>query len=130
MKKTKIKTIFLIILGSSLILFDVSFYSSYVEMLGFTMLVLGFGLLSIDNRNYVVLSCVMCVGLFLVSIAVDYAVAQRAPQDGILVSFGEYLSNSLDYVTVTALVLSLAIPFIVNRARGSWEKDLRRKKAP
>lgn len=117
MRKTQIKAILLTILGSSLILFDVSLYTSYVEMLGFTMLVLGFGLLSIDNRNYVILSCAMCVGLFLVSLAVDYAVAQRAPQDGLLVSFGEYLSNSLDYVTVIALVLSLVVPFIVNRAR-------------
>ncbi|MBS3950133.1 MAG: hypothetical protein KGZ53_05690 [Peptococcaceae bacterium] len=95
MRKTKLAAILLVILGSSLVLFDVSLHTSYVEMLGFAVLVLGFSLLSMDNRKYIIVSSVMCVGLFIASLAVDYAFTQRAP-DGLVVSFRGYLSNSLN----------------------------------
>jgi len=109
--------ILLVILGSSLVLFDSSLYTSYVEMLGFAVLILGFGFLSADNKKYIIISCAMYVGLFIASLTVEYAFAQRTP-DGIVVSFGEYLSNSLDYLTYIALVLSFVVPFLINRARG------------
>lgn len=112
--------ILLVILGSSLIMFDFSQYTTSVEMLGYAALVLGFSLLSVDNKKYIVMSCAMCVALFFASLAVDYAFAQRAP-DGLVVSFGEYLSNSLDYFIVITLVLSFVVPFITNRAWGSWK---------
>ncbi|KAF0193888.1 MAG: hypothetical protein FD169_2164 [Bacillota bacterium] len=70
MRKTKLAAILLVILGSSLVLFDVSLHTSYVEMLGFAVLVLGFSLLSMDNRKYIIVSSVMCVGLFIASLAV------------------------------------------------------------
>ena len=112
--------VLLVILGSSLILFDFSLYASYVEMLGFAVLVLGSGLLSVDNKKYIIISCAMCVGLFFASLAVDYAFAQRAP-DCLVVSFGEYVSNSLNYITFIALVLTFVVPYIMNKARGSWK---------
>ena len=83
MRKTNTTAILLVILGSSLVLFDVSLYTSYVEMLGFVVLVLGFSLLSMDNRKYIIVSSVMCVGLFIASLAVDYAFTQIAP-DGLV----------------------------------------------
>lgn len=118
MRKTNTTAILLVILGSSLVLFDVSLYTSYVEMLGFVVLVLGFSLLSMDNRKYIIVSSVMCVGLFIASLAVDYAFTQIAP-DGLVVSFREYLSNSLNYLTFLALVLSFAAPIMFHRARAS-----------
>ena len=80
------------------------------------MLVAGLGLFNAGNRSDATWSFALIAGLFFASLYVDYALAQRNP-DGMLVPSGELLGESLDHVSLIALIPSIAIQFFASKVR-------------
>jgi hypothetical protein len=110
----------LVSLGAALVLLDLELYPSLLEGLGFALLVVGFGLLNVDDRRHIILSCITPTVIFFISLVVDYAWAELASPhpSGINVPFGEYFGEYFRAATAFALVLSVGIPFIVGGGRS------------
>ncbi len=120
MSKRRAAAIFLVSLGAALVLLDLELYPSLLEGLGFALLVVGFGLLNVDDRRHIILSCIAPTVLFFISLVVDYAWAEITyPRLGyVLVPFDEYFREIFNPVYMFALGLSVGIPFIAGGGRS------------